>query len=489
MERPKDDVPKCVTCVSERFRPFTQRMKWFLALVSLATLATAADRVVINEIHFDPAGKKPLEFVELHNPGSQSVNLGGWSLEKFKFPPDAAIQPGGYIVAAQDPAALEKEFGVRAFGPLPGRLSSKGEKLTLRDAGGRIVEQIKYGAGFPWPTAPVGAGSSLERINPALDGTVPGNWRASGFPVADAQKPAMLLPPGDSHWRWRKGTSEASQPRDAWRRPDFKEDATWQDGTTSIGYGDGDDATILTDMQGRYSCIFLRHVLKIDKPPPALLLRVRVDDGCIVWLNGHEVARLHTPASDLPFNAFAQDHEATEWEEVLIPNADKLLLPGANLLAVQAFNASLGSSDLTIDIALQTPEGAARGKRPTPGAQNSVFATNTPPAITRVGHEPAQPKAGEPLKITAHVADPDGVRSVTLHLQTVHPGAYVRKSDPEFETRWQDLAMHDDGSNGDVVAGDGVFTAMVPAVLQKHRQLLRYRISATDGTELWRAVP
>ena len=464
-------------------------MKWFLALFSLTALAAAGERVVINEIHFDPAEKKPFEFVELHNPGAQAVNLDGWMLEKFKFPPGSAIPAGGYVVVAHDPAALEKEFGVHAFGPLPGKLSNKGEKLKLRDAVGKVVEEIKYGAGFPWPTASVGAGSSLERINPALDGSVPANWRASGFPIGDGSKAAIFLRPGDTHWRWRKGTGEASQPRDAWRRLDFKEDASWQDGTTSIGSGDDDDATVLTDMQGRYSCIFLRHVLKIEKAPPALLLRVRVDDGCIVWLNGREVARLHAPAGDLPFNAFAQDHEATEWEEVLIANADKLLVQGDNVIAVQAFNATLNSSDLTIDVALQTPEGAARGKRPTPGAQNSVFAVNAPPAISRVEHQPAQPKAGEPVKITARVSDPDGVRSVMLHVQSVEPGAYIRKSDPEYEARWQDVPMHDDGLNGDAAARDGVFTAVLPANFQTHRRLIRYRITATDGTGLGVRVP
>jgi len=274
--------------------------------------------------------------------------------------------------------------------------------VTLRDADGRIVEQIKYGAAFPGRRR---RSERDRRLNESIPHRMERCLETGGhpaFPCGMHKKPTLLLPPGDSHWRWRKGAGEASQPRDAWRRPDFKEDATWQDGTTSIGYGDDDDATILTDMQGHYSCIFLRHVLKIDKPPPTLLLRVRVDDGCIVWLNGQEVARLHAPAGDLPFNAFAQDHEATEWEEVLIPNADKLLLPGANLLAVQAIQCQ--SQQQRSDdrhCAPNFPRAPRAGKRPTPGAQNSVFATNTPPAISRVGHQPAQPKPGEPLKITA----------------------------------------------------------------------------------------
>ena len=98
-------------------------------------------------------------------------------------------------------------------------------------------------------------------------------------------------------------------------------------------------------------------------------------------------------------------------------------------------------------------------------------------------------KVGEPVKITAHVSDPDGVRSVMLHMQLVDHGAYVRKSDAEYEARWQDVPMHDDGLNGDAAARDGVFTAMVPADFQTHRRLIRYRITATDGTGLGVRVP
>ena len=40
--------------------------------------------------------------------------------------------------------------------------------------------------------------------------------------------------------------------------------------------------------------------------------------------------------------------------------------------------------------------------------------------------------------------------------------------------------MHDDGLEGDEQAGDDTYTAVVPAELQMHRRLVRYRITATD---------
>src|SRR4029453_1620816 len=127
----------------------------------------AAPAVVINEVNFAPANKRPLEFVELLNPGAESVNLSGWKLDKFTIPPDTSIAPGGFLVIAEDPAEFKKEYGVTALGPMGSRLSNKGEKLALTNEEGVVVEEVRYGAGFPWPTATVGLGSSLERIHPS----------------------------------------------------------------------------------------------------------------------------------------------------------------------------------------------------------------------------------------------------------------------------------------------------------------------------------
>ena len=100
-------------------------------------------------------------------------------------------------------------------------------------------------------------------------------------------------------------------------------------------------------------------------------------------------------------------------------------------------------------------------------------------AITNVRHEPAQPKPNVPVLVTARM--PDGAINPVLRIQAVAPGKYVRKSDTEYEKDWTDLPMRDDGKDGDQKAGDGVYTVRVPASYQRHRWLLRYRISATDA--------
>ena len=118
---------------------------------------------------------------------------------------------------------------------------------------------------------------------------------------------------------------------------------------------------------------------------------------------------------------------------------------------------------------------------PTPGEKNSTAVDVAPPSISAIGHAPPQPKAGEAVRVAARVVAPGGVKTVTLLYQVVEPGKYVRKTDEAFEKDWTPLPMRDDGKDGDPKAGDSVYSAVLPAAIQVHRRLIRYRISAEDA--------
>jgi hypothetical protein len=92
-------------------------------------------------------------------------------------------------------------------------------------------------------------------------------------------------------------------------------------------------------------------------------------------------------------------------------------------------------------------------------------------ATTDVRHEPAAPKPGEAVVVTARLEK--GLTKPVLKVQAVAPGKYVRKSDAGYERDWVDVPMRDDGK--------GVYTGRVPGKFQRHRWLIRYRIVASDG--------
>ncbi len=155
---------------------------------TITTAAPQPARAVINEFHYKPYDKNVLEeFIELYNPGDEDLDLSGWQIDeaiRYTFPPDSILPAGGYVVVGEDPPTLLDVYGVEAFGPWSGSLSSDGESIQLLDADGVIHNRVDYGAGFPWPTLADGEGSSVELLHPDLDNSHPASWRASGFPVS-----------------------------------------------------------------------------------------------------------------------------------------------------------------------------------------------------------------------------------------------------------------------------------------------------------------
>lgn len=165
-----------------------------LALIT-ALSATAAP--VINEIMFRPGTSYPentdMEFIEIHNPDSTSVDLSGWAITdgfSYTFPAGTTISAGGYLVVASNPTSL----GVSgALGPwTSGKLSNGGETITLSepdDDNWDTVDTIDYADegdwatrgfnttdGWSWDSLADSSGHSLERRNPSLLVDSGQNW-------------------------------------------------------------------------------------------------------------------------------------------------------------------------------------------------------------------------------------------------------------------------------------------------------------------------
>lgn len=461
---------------------------------SLATTLLHA-QPVIHEIHYDPPDRtQPAEFVELHNPSTTAISLAGWQLRggvTFDFPPEATLPAGGYLVVAQNPEFLRSAFGASSLGPWVGRLGNENERLELRDASGQIVDRVGFQLGFPWPTVGTPPGHSIELIHPSLDNDLGGNWRASVAGGGTPPARTRWVDAGAS-WRFFRGRLSPSDPTTAWRTPDF-DDGAWESGPLPVGYDPSLPlGTSLDDMRDGYTSVFLRRPFLVESPEAvtAIELQALYDDGFKVWINGRFVLEANVASGELPFDAVAGSaRESNAYETFAAGLPRGVLVTGTNWIAVQAFNSSRSaSSDFYFDARLDGIAGPT-GQGPTPGRANVVFSTQAPPAIRQVDHVPAAPRGGESVRISARITDPQGVAAVSLAYQVVEPGAYLELSDPEYDSRWTSVAMHDDGSGGDLVAGDDTYTVTLPAALQVHRRLIRYRIQASDSGNAQVRVP
>ena len=134
--------------------------------LSCSAPAPEEPRVMFNEVLADPPpgalgdangdGVRDAvadEFVELYNPGGETVDLSGWSLSdsvtrRFTFGVGAMLPPGGVAVVfggGQPQLATESDF-VRAYTSEDGLgLNNTGDALVLRTAEGRIADGMTYG--------------------------------------------------------------------------------------------------------------------------------------------------------------------------------------------------------------------------------------------------------------------------------------------------------------------------------------------------------
>jgi len=158
----------------------------------------------------------------------------------------------------------------------------------------------------------------------------------------------VLIEAGDL-WQFLKG--RPGTPPAGWNQLDF-DDSDWQSGPTGIGFGDGDDATILSDMQNNYVTVYARRTFRIIRPDTVgnLVLEIDYDDGFVAYINGIEIARrnLGNPGDPVDSQTATTDgREAGVFETIPIVNSG-LLVAGDNVLAVEVHNWDAASSDLSL---------------------------------------------------------------------------------------------------------------------------------------------
>ncbi len=128
--------------------------------------------------------------------------------------------------------------------------------------------------------------------------------------------------------------------------------------------------------------------------------------------------------------------------------------------------------------------GSWQGFTPTPQVKNTgVFQSNPSdiPVINRVSRSPNTTLSGRDVRIITEIENLEnlsGSVSVKLEYQTMTAGNYIRKDSSAYSSlaNWAVINMLDDGAGIDSVANNGVYSAIIPANVQQHRKLVRYRI-------------
>ncbi|MFH1716731.1 MAG: lamin tail domain-containing protein [Planctomycetota bacterium] len=359
-----------------------QHRRCLLAIACTVVLwaAQPGAGLVVSEVMYHPAeAEETLEFVELYNNRAVFEDLSGYAFTsgiRYVFEPGTIIGAGQYLVVARDPAAVEVAYGIAGVhGPFDGRLDNDGERIELSGSSGNTVISFRYDDESPWPVSPDGAGHSLILSRSGGDPEEALSWSPSTFiggtpGRADAvqagpKDPTLVTFVDVGHpGLYFKGTQEPSpgpggQATTAWTQIAFNDNPTrtaWSEGPSGYGYSNDPSElqfirTELNDMNGKYMSVYarLRFALTAEqiRSFSQLFAEVHYDDGFVLYLNGTRVAASEQISGNPPaFNQSGGTATDPPMANVDLTARIRLLVPGTNILAIQAHNASLsGSSD------------------------------------------------------------------------------------------------------------------------------------------------
>jgi hypothetical protein len=337
-----------------RFLPTRKLACAFAALVLPLIARAQSDNVVsFNEIHYHPtASQSGGEWIELKNRYAVNIDMSRWKLSggvDFTFPQGTVLPAGGYLLIAANPAALQTSAGVTGvLGPFTGQLSNSGERLALLNNSNRVMDEITYGTDGDWPTAADGGGATLARRGDNYPSDKAASWRASenagGTPKAAnfstvANSFSSTLVTANGAWKYRADGQDLGTD---WKAPAASE-AGWSDGNGSFRLGSGSlpaPATFGTALPGGPVTYYFRRSFDFVGQISAteVKLRLLVDDGAAVYLNGTEIARANLPAAATAADAAINPLRGNvTWQEFSVPAT--LLLPTGNVLAAEVHQA------------------------------------------------------------------------------------------------------------------------------------------------------
>ena len=181
------------------------------------------------------------------------------------------------------------------------------------------------------------------------------------FAPATFAADTTLVPTGAT-WKYlANGTDQGT----AWRATSFN-DTTWPSGPAQLGYGDGDEATVVPfgpDANNKFITTYFRRAFNVTNASlfTGITLRLMRDDGAVVYLNGVEVWRTNMPTGTVGFltpasTAIAGADESTFVQTTISPT---LLATGTNVIAVELHQSGGTSTDISFDLQLIGSDGSA----------------------------------------------------------------------------------------------------------------------------------
>jgi hypothetical protein len=230
-------------------------------------------------------------------------------------------------------------------------------------------------------------------------------------------------------WKYLdNGTNQGNK----WKSKSFN-DANWKSGPSELGYGDGDEATVVSygpNANNKYITTYFRKSISIANAGAysSYSASIKRDDGVIVYVNGTEVYRNNMPPgriSNASLAAVATD-DGTSPISFTIPAT--VFVAGNNVVAAEIHQENVSSSDISFNLSLTgvsamaaaRPVASLTTKAATAPSAAGISVYPNPSADGRFTIGLTEPLQGE---VTYTLLSPLGARIATGRLQLAAPPA------------------------------------------------------------------
>jgi hypothetical protein len=215
-----------------------------------------------------------------------------------------------------------------------------------------------------------------------------------GGPVWTNDAPPLIAI--NAVWKYLdNGSNQGS----AWQTVSF-DDGAWASGPAELGYGDGDEKTVLgygSDANNKFVTAYFRRAFAVADPAAYSRLNLRAirDDGMVVYLNGTEIWRNNMPAGTIASTNYAAAPEisgAAEYTWIVTNVPIAALVAGTNVVAVEIHQQRAASSDISFNFELAGAPALgnlAPSVTLTAPAAGSALPTGTPVSLTAAATDDA----------------------------------------------------------------------------------------------------
>jgi len=156
-------------------------------------------------------------------------------------------------------------------------------------------------------------------------------------------------------WKYLdNGTNQGT----AWRNVSFN-DSNWAEGNAQLGYGDGDEATVISfgpSSTNKYITTYFRKHFVIDDINKYSKFDIQLlrDDGAVVYINGTQVIKDNLAPGQLNYLTKAKTDQGPSTENTyhLFGNINAPLVTGNNVIAVELHQINKLTDDAGFDLTL-----------------------------------------------------------------------------------------------------------------------------------------